>query len=373
MSSSSDKSGSKSLLSVQMIVLAGIAWALLALVFFLLGGVAPPGQEYPVWYQVGTTVFELVAYLLAGLLCFRNWRSPQIVSGRNVWLALGLGMFCYFIGGLLFFYWESVLGQEADVSPGDFFYVLTYIFLCWGMISAVLSRRLNLEIWQYGVVAGIATAGFVLGFLISATPATPEAPASFLMPPAVAQAPPTQQKPAQPKATPKPGAAKPTPAKPGAKANPIVKPAAAPKVQPKASPAPAASPAPVAEPAAAEKAPAPAWVTSIEEQLAPLKFYIDWFYLISDIVLLITATTLLMAFWGGRSSLSWRMIAAAAFSLYLADIWFKYATTRLPNYKSGSPPEVFWIFSGVLFGIGAALEHDLSMRSQRSGRRRRGA
>ncbi len=74
---------------------------------------------------------------------------------------------------------------------------------------------------------------------------------------------------------------------------------------------------------------------------------------------------------GGRFAQSWRMIAAAAFSLYIADIWFKYATNRLSDYQSGGLLEVFWVFSGVLFGIGAALEYDLSSRSRsRSGRRR---
>jgi hypothetical protein len=65
------------------------------------------------------------------------------------------------------------------------------------------------------------------------------------------------------------------------------------------------------------------------------------------------------------------MIAAAAFCLYLADVWFKYATTILTDYKSGGLPEVFWVFSGVLFGIGAALEYDLSSRSRRASSRRR--
>jgi hypothetical protein len=88
------------------------------------------------------------------------------------------------------------------------------------------------------------------------------------------------------------------------------------------------------------------------------------------VLLLVLATTLLLAFWGGRFSQSWRMIAAAAFSLYIADIWFKYATTILENYQSGGLPEVFWVFSGVLFGIGAALEYDLSVRRPTSSRRR---
>ena len=64
------------------------------------------------------------------------------------------------------------------------------------------------------------------------------------------------------------------------------------------------------------------------------------------------------------------MIAFATFSLYVADIWVKYATkTQGDAYKSGSLPEVFFVFAGVLFAIGAVLEYDLS-KSRRSNRRR---
>lgn len=97
---------------------------------------------------------------------------------------------------------------------------------------------------------------------------------------------------------------------------------------------------------------------------------LNWFYVVSDVVLLIIATILLLAFWGGRVSQSWRMIAAAAFSLYIADMWFKYA--QGPNYQSGEILEVFWVFSGVLFGMGAVLEYDASLRrTRRTGGRKR--
>ena len=81
------------------------------------------------------------------------------------------------------------------------------------------------------------------------------------------------------------------------------------------------------------------------------------------------ASMLLLAFWGGRFSLSWRFIALAAFSFYISDIWFNYATNYIQDYQTGALPEVFWIFSGCLVAIGAALEYDLSTRRQ--GRRKR--
>lgn len=350
MSNVSDKSSSpKPILSVQTIVLAGIVWAVLALLFFLLFSIASPGEERPKWYLIGTYVFEELAYLSAAVLCFRNWRSPQIVSGRQVWLGIGLGMLFYFVGNLLFGCWELIWGLEPDVSLGDIFFILTYISLGWGMVQAVISRRLNLEKWQWAIVGLIAVIGAALAYWVTFLGALP-AQATTLPPgntvQIVAQTSP--------------------PAKPAPKA---------PAVQPAAKPKPAKSTLPATKPKAEEAQPtssAPSWILALDEQLKPLAGPVSLFYVVADVFLLIIATMLLLAFWGGRFSQSWRMIAAAALSLYIADMWFKWAEKQ-PDYQSGSLPEVFWVFSGVLFAIGAALEYDTSTssRSRRSSARKR--
>ncbi len=353
MSTSIDKSAAKSL-SVQAIVFAEIIWAVLALLFFLLFSVAEPGQDRPVWYSYGTSVFEVVAYLAAAILCFRNWRSPQIVSGRKVWLGIGMGMLCYFVGGMLFTFWETFLGRDAAVSPGDFFYVPAYLFLGWGMVMAFADRRLNLEVWQWGIVAGIATISIAFATWLTISPEKTASVDLFGIEPVSAQT-------------------IVAPAKPTVKATPVVPPKTGSQT-PQAVTSPQTVPSVLpfvlkATPVKSEKQKPPAWVSAIEDTLAPFKPFLDYFYVMADVFILIVATTLLLAFWGGRFSQSWRMIAAAAFSLYIADMWFKYATARLENYQSGGLLEIFWVLSGVLFGIGAALEYDLS-RSRRSGRRR---
>ncbi len=283
----------KSLLTTQNIVLAGIAWGMLALLYFLLFSAKIPGadgrQSRAAWYVIGTNIFEALAYLSAGILCLRNWRSPQIVSDRNVWLAIGIGMLSYFLGGIFFGYTEIVLKEEPIVSLGDVFFVVTYLFLGVGMILAVASSRLNLEKWQWMIVSAIGAFGSVLAWLISHQPQRAD------------------------------------------------------KVSQQ--------------------------IPSGVENIAPI---LSTIYIVSDVLLLIIATMLLLAFWGGRISLSWRMIAAAAFSLYIADMWFQYATNWIPNYQSGEILEVFWVMSGVLFGMGAALEYDASLsRSRRVGGRKR--
>jgi hypothetical protein len=273
--------------------------------FFLLFSATSPGQGRPEWYQVITYVLEEVAFLSAGLLCLRNWRSSQIVSGRTVWLAFGLGMLSYFIGNLFFAYWELGLKKEPDVTPADFFFILTYLLLGWGMFMAVLSRRLSLSLLQWLAVIGVGAVGSALAYAINLAPeeestGTAAAPVEVLI----------------------------------------------------------------------EVPVAPGWATAIEEQLAPLSGILQLLYIGGDILLLVMAMALLLAFWGGRFALSWRCIAAASLSFYVADLWFNYATSFILDYETGALPEVFWIFSGMLFAIGAALEYDLSTRSRRGGRRR---
>jgi hypothetical protein len=284
---------SKSLFSTQNLVLANISWGVLALLYFLLFSAKIPTattegvQELRAqWYLIGTNVFEAVAYLGAGILCLRNWRSPQIVNSHNVWLAIGGGMLSYFFGGIIFGYMEIVLKQEPFPSVADIFFVTTYLLIVPGMVWAVASRRIKLEIWQWIVTLAIGIFSSSLAWLISNT------------------------KPCQ-------------------------------------------------------KEEIAAWAT----QLAPI---LNWFYVVSDVLLLVIATALLLAFWGGRVSQSWRMIAAAAFSLYIADMWQKFDTTSC-KYQSGGILEVFFVLGGVLFGMGAVLEHDASWNRSRRERGRKRA
>lgn len=331
-------STSKPILSVQTIVLSETAWAVIALLFFLLFSVNTPGEGHPEWYRVITYVLEEVAFLSAGLLCFRNWRSSQIVSGGTVWLALGLGMFSYFMGNLLLGYWEIGLGESPDVSPGDFFFILTYLFLGWGMLRAVLSKQLNLTLVQWIILGVSAVSWVVLAILLAPSSGDDATPADS--PAAVEQT-----------VSPAPAA---SPHAASSKAAPEISPSASPEATPAETEAPAKI---------------PVWASDLEAGLEPLAGVIAWLYIIGDVILVVMATALLLAFWGGRFSLSWRFIAFAAFSFYISDIWFNYATNYIPNYQTGALPEVFWIFSGCLFAIGAALEYDLSNR-RRSGRRR---
>lgn len=327
--SQSSTASSKKLLSTPVLMGAGIAWGVLSLLFFLL--FSPSGGNDPTeWFVLGITLLETGAFVLASLLCFRNWRSPQIVSGRTVWFWIGLGLAMYTLGNVLFFLWGNIWQLDPAVSFGDFFYILSYVFISIGMFQAVLPRRLNLEISQWLIVLGIGLAGIILSIFVKlqsveADPLSldiPSLPNTYL----IAQA---------------------APADGAAPAAPVV-------------PAPASAPSP-----------APSWALQVNSILEPVAGLVSLLYLLGDMVLLIIAGTLLVAFWGGRFSQSWKLIAIAAVFLYVADMFFLY-TTNTDSYVEGSTWEVFWTLSAVFFWLGAVVEHAVSVNSRRSSRRRRG-
>ncbi|MEO0825928.1 MAG: hypothetical protein AAFY67_09735, partial [Cyanobacteria bacterium J06642_9] len=115
---------------------------------------------------------------------------------------------------------------------------------------------------------------------------------------------------------------------------------------------------------------APGVIVFLDQVLSPLEDVAGILYLIGDCVLVIIATTLLVAFWGGRFSQSWKLIAIAAFCLYIADMFFAY-NVGLDTYEEGRLWEVFWTFSAIFFALGAAVEYEISTKSRRTSRRRR--
>lgn len=313
MTQSSRSSKPQSTIPVQTIVIAAITWGVLSLFFYLLFGIKVSlGEKADTWYTVGTYVFEQVAYLGAALLCFRNWENRQMVSGRTVWLLLGIGTFLYFLGNFFFGIWELVFGLDPDISLGDFFFLACYVCLGWGMVLAILPRRLNMGMLQWGMVVTVGILGAFGTYLLINFANTQADLINQAIVTGVAEG--------------------------------------------------------------AEVTNAPVWAEQLDAALSPLAEVVGKLYIIADVALLGIAFTLLLAFWGGRFSQSWRMIAAASFSLYVSDIWFYYATTTNPNYLSGQILEVGWVFSAILFAIGAALEYDVSTRStRRGGSRRRSA
>ncbi|WP_017305882.1 hypothetical protein [Spirulina subsalsa] len=310
------------------VVIVGIAWSFFTVLFFLLFSITPPGQESPFWYLIGTYILETFPFIVASALCYRNWKSPQIASGSSVWFFIFLGITAFSLGNIVFGIWELYFGLDPEISPADLFYVAFTLCLGWGMVLAVLPRRVNLDPKQWGVIALVAIVGIAFAVWLSVS---------------TAQSPEVEE------------------------GGETVE-----TVEAEGTGAIAEAPAIAPEVAANPYDNVPGWVKAADDFLAVFSRPVNLFYAIADVGLMIIAATLLLAFWGGRFSQSWRMIAAAALAKYVADMWFKYATTLSQPYESGGLLEVFYVFSGVLFAMGAALEYDVSTSRHSRGRRRRG-
>ena len=308
------KSPSPSGISTQSIVWAAIGWAALALMFYLFFNVPTDGPHAikpeecakaikelfvrPNWYRYGTYIFQTVAISCSGLLCLRNWRSSKIISGRNVWLGLGIGILSWGIGNLIFGYldFQYQSGLIAGGAKGakdlvqtfpsiaDIFFTATYVFLSWGMAMSVIGRRLNLYPKQWGIVGAVGFVGVVVAAYVT-------------------------------------------------------------------------------------------FGVGGEFSLDTGKI-LNIVYALGDIWLLIVATILLLAFWGGKAAQSWRLLGSAGIAMFFGDLWFNYSINtgiskvcEGKQYQSGEPAEFFWILAFILWGMAAALEFDLSSRPTTRSRR----
>lgn len=327
-----------------------LGWGVLSVLFFLLFGALAPGEAArPGWFLVSITFLEIFAFLLASYLCIRNSGSSQIISGRTVWLALGLAMLAYAAGNVFFFLWGTVWGLDPSVSLGDGFYFISYIAMAIGMLLAALPRRIDLTIPQWIMIFAIGSVGVILACVLNY--GLPSASAQLGAQPAIAAEYDVISQ-----------------AAPAAETESVVEPIEVPPSEPAEGEATAA---PVSEDAAEEVVagllPAPAWAQSLDTALEKFSDPVVLMYVIADCFLVVIAAALLVAFWGGRFSQSWKLIAIATFCLYIADMAF---AASGDNYTEGALWEVFWTFSALFFAAGAAIEYNVSKRSRRGSRRR---
>ena len=327
-----EKSDPQTWLRGEYVTYWGIIWAVIATILYLNFSVVEAHAARPVWFILATTGLEEIGLLISGYLCWRNWQSPNIPSGRAVWLLFAIAIFAFFGGNLWFYLWEVQWGLDPAASAGNPFFVLFYLMLIAAMRLAILDRDVQLAPQQWIVVGGVAAIGLTIGCWLTTLPAR-------------AMVLPTPLSVEIDRASPNRGLT----------ARMV---------------APSISDRSIAKSSLISSETPPEWVLAIDRSMQPLVAAFNLFYVLCDLVLLTFAAILLLGFWGGQLGLPWRMAAQAVLCFYIADTWFAAAHDRVQGYESGSIMEVFWIFGIVQFGIAAALEFDNSIRARRLARRR---
>ena len=301
------------------VVLWSLSLSGISLIFYLFCSGPMQGVERPLWYRIGTYIFQNAALIGSGLLCLRNGFSRQMPSGSKVWLMIGIALFSFLIGNLFFSLWELAWHLDPVGSLGDPFFVIFYIFLSLGMLLAIASKRIQLKIYQWVIIAGITLyAGIIAAWVMTPPPAadnpSPTAAVVAIQPDRV-----TQNTTSAPPPT---GIDPPSPDAPG-------------------------------------------WVKSADLALKPYGETLSRFYVWCDVALFGLAVAMILAFWGGRLSNAWQVSAQAIICFYIADMWLVYATNHISGYQSGFMVEVFWVFGMVQFGVAAVLEFEHMLARQK--------
>jgi hypothetical protein len=294
-------------------------WAALSLFTYIFFSGPAQGSDRPFWYRIFTAyVLQNVPTLVAGLLCIRNGLSQRMPSGSQLWLLIGIALLSYFTGNIFFSSWELVWHLNSTGSLGDPFFVIFYICLSLGMLTALASKRVKLNIYQWAIVAGVTVYAAII--LLWA-----------LKPPVTSQ---------------------------GAMVTPT--PTAIVQTQPLTT-APAAEIVSETEPVST----APELVMWFDRLLKPYGQNLNQFYVWCDVFLFALAVVMILAFWGGRLSNAWQLNAQAITCYYIADMWFAYAGNQIKDYQGGFMLEVFWILGAIQFGVAASIEFEYMLARQK--------
>jgi hypothetical protein len=111
-----EKSATQTWLRGEYVTYWGVIWAVISTVLYLNFSVVDDHAARPVWFILATTGLEEIGLLISGYLCWRKWQSPNIPSGRSVWLLFAIAIFAFFSGNLWFCLWEVQWGLDPALS-----------------------------------------------------------------------------------------------------------------------------------------------------------------------------------------------------------------------------------------------------------------
>ena len=102
----------------------------------------------------------LTVGVAAAVIIWAALRFGPTESLRRQWLLIGLGALSYFLGNVVWAYYEAVLGQEIPF-PGlpDVFYLLMFPLVAAGLVLAIRSFRALLRPGKALIISAICTVG----------------------------------------------------------------------------------------------------------------------------------------------------------------------------------------------------------------------
>ena len=301
--------------------IACLSWGALSIVLFGLGTLVGQGTD---WFVILVSLLKVGSFLIATALCWHNARNPDIVSGRSVWQAIALGMLFHALGDITVILWRSLWGITSAISLGDLFYSASYLFLALGLLQAVLPRQMTLSLKQTLSISIAGIVGIVLASWIN------------FYSPAVETRLQTD----------------------GQTVSQVVS-----QLETTTSKSAAAGAVTRTDQRA------PAIIQTLEQRLSKVARHLGLVYVVGDCALVVMAVALLVAFWGGSYSQTWRLVAIAGICLYIADMFLIYEIGR-DSYQQGAIWEIFWVLSALFFGLSAGVENGISRQMKaRSSRR----
>ncbi len=310
----------------QNLIYWAFAWAGLSIFTYIFFGGAAQSTDRPFLYRIFTAyILQNIPTVCAGLLCLRNGFSRRMISGKHVWLLVGIALLAYFLGNIFFSSWELVWHLNSTGSLGDPFFVIFYVCMGLAMLSAIVSKRVQLKLYQWAIVLGVSiyAATILMWILKPAAASTPVIPTATAVSQAQTVATSTFTTPSTP-STPE-----------------------------------------IPQPDSASKSTAPDWVMFFDGIFKPYGQTLNSFYVWCDIGLFAMAIVMVLAFWGGRLSNAWQIYAQAITCYYIADMWFAYAGNQIKDYQGGFMLEVFWILGAIQFAVAAGDEFEYMVARQK--------
>jgi hypothetical protein len=95
----------------------------------------------------------------AAVILWAAFRFGPTESLRRQWMFIGLGTLSYFVGDVVWAYYEAILGKEIPFpGPPDVFYLLMFPCVAAGLVLAIRSFTPLLDPSRPLVIAGVVTA-----------------------------------------------------------------------------------------------------------------------------------------------------------------------------------------------------------------------